>query len=289
MDAGQVLLIAIPVVVIGAAVLVIATSRRRDASFSGEARRRDRSATGEVAATHAEIEEAASAEGRERAEQSKELVTARTGAPATRGGRAVARRDPEEVAVTRRQFFNRGIVGSMALALGGFGTSMIAFLWPQSTAGFGGIVKTPDTKDNILVSLRTKKEPYYVPEARTYLVEYPQDSLPNAQKAYTGALTKVVSGIKETGLVGLYQKCVHLGCRVPWCQTAQWFECPCHGSKYNRVGEKRGGPAPRGLDRWPISLNDDGTIQINTGGTAILGPPIGTNTTGQEREGPDCV
>ena len=288
MDAGQVLLIAIPVVAIAAAVLLIATSRRRDATFSAEARRRDRSATGEVAPLAEDAEATATAEGRERAERSKELVTARTGAPARRGG-AVARRDPEEIAVTRRQFFNRGIVGSMALALGGFGTSVIAFLWPTASGGFGGIVKTPDTKDNILVSLRTKKEPYYVPEARTYLVEYPEASIPNAEKAYTGALEKVVQGIKDTGLVGLYQKCVHLGCRVPWCQSAQWFECPCHGSKYNRVGEKRGGPAPRGLDRWPIQLNSDGTIQINTGGTVIQGPPIGTNTTGQEREGPDCI
>jgi cytochrome b6-f complex iron-sulfur subunit len=288
MDAGQVLLIAIPVVVIAAAVLVIATSRRRDATFSSEARRRDRSATGDVAAPSTDLEEAASVEGRERAEQSKELVTARSGTPATRG-RAVARRDPEEVAVTRRQFFNRGIVGSMALALGGFGASTIAFLWPPASGGFGGTVKTPLSRDDILVELRTKKQPYYVPEARSYLVEYPQNAIPNAETSYTGALTKVVEGIKDTGLVALYQKCVHLGCRVPWCQSSQWFECPCHGSKYNRVGEKRGGPAPRGLDHWPISLNTDGTVEVDTGGTAIQGPPIGTNTTGQEREGPSCV
>ena len=32
--------------------------------------------------------------------------------------------------------------------------------------------------------------------------------------------------------------------------AAQWFECPCHGSQYNRVGEKKGGPAPRGMDRF---------------------------------------
>jgi cytochrome b6-f complex iron-sulfur subunit len=288
MDAGQVLLIAVPVVIIAAAVLLIATSRRRDATFSSEARRRDRSATGEVATPSTDLEAAASVEGRERAEQSKELVTAKTGAPATRG-RAVARRDPEEIAVTRRQFFNRGIVGSMALALGGFGTSMIAFLWPTASGGFGGVVRTPDDKAFIDDYLTTKKEPYYVPEARTYLVAYPQASLPNAESVYKGALEKVVEGIKETGFVALYQKCVHLGCRVPWCATAQWFECPCHGSKYNRVGEKRGGPAPRGLDRWPISLTSDNKIEINTGGTAIQGPPIGTNTTGQEREGPDCI
>jgi cytochrome b6-f complex iron-sulfur subunit len=76
---------------------------------------------------------------------------------------------------------------------------------------------------------------------------------------------------------------------VPWCQTSQWFECPCHGSKYNRVGEKRGGPAPRGLDRFPLEVSG-GSIIVNTDGTALVqGPPIGTDTTGQTQEGAACV
>jgi cytochrome b6-f complex iron-sulfur subunit len=75
---------------------------------------------------------------------------------------------------------------------------------------------------------------------------------------------------------------------VPFCETSQWFECPCHGSKYNRVGEKKAGPAPRGLDHWPMTIDGD-SVTIDTAGTAINGPPIGTNTTGQEPEGPLCV
>jgi cytochrome b6-f complex iron-sulfur subunit len=93
----------------------------------------------------------------------------------------------------------------------------------------------------------------------------------------------------EAGYTALSQKCVHLGCRVPWCQTSQWFECPCHGSKYNRVGEKRGGPAPRGLDRWPLSVSG-GSIEVDqTGGVPVTGPPIGTDTTEQSAEGAPCV
>ncbi|HUV11180.1 MAG TPA: Rieske 2Fe-2S domain-containing protein, partial [Acidimicrobiia bacterium] len=79
----------------------------------------------------------------------------------------------------------------------------------------------------------------------------------------------------------------HLGCRVPWCQTSQWFECPCHGSKYNRVGEKRGGPAPRGMDRYGMSVSG-GSIIVDTS-TLIQGPTIGTDTTGQGQEGAPCV
>ncbi len=72
-------------------------------------------------------------------------------------------------------------------------------------------------------------------------------TLAKAKKVYKPAIYKDMS---ELGIVALYQRCVHLGCRVPFCQTSQWFECPCHGSKYNRVGEKKAGPAPRGLDRF---------------------------------------
>jgi cytochrome b6-f complex iron-sulfur subunit len=108
--------------------------------------------------------------------------------------------------------------------------------------------------------------------------------LPKAKKVYSDSIFPEM----QAGIVVLYQKCVHLGCRVPWCQTSQWFECPCHGSKYSRVGEKKGGPAPRGLDRFPADVAGDGQVTINTG-IVVQGPPIGTDTTGQEAEGPHCV
>ena len=92
----------------------------------------------------------------------------------------------------------------------------------------------------------------------------------------------------ELGLVALYQKCPHLGCRVPSCPSSGWFECPCHGSQYNRVGEKKAGPAPRGMDRFPVTVSANGDVTVDTG-TVVDGPPIGTNTTGQEAEGPHCI
>jgi cytochrome b6-f complex iron-sulfur subunit len=115
-------------------------------------------------------------------------------------------------------------------------------------------------------------------------VPYPKDAIPKAKKV--PQYQPVLAGMEE-GIVALYQKCVHLGCKVPWCQTSQWFECPCHGSKYSRVGEKRGGPAPRGLDRFVVTVSGD-KMTIDTG-IVIIGPPIGTDTTGQGAEGPPCV
>ena len=92
----------------------------------------------------------------------------------------------------------------------------------------------------------------------------------------------------EAGIVALYQKCPHLGCRVPECATSQWFECPCHGSQYNRVGEKKAGPAPRGMDHFLITVTGSSDVIIDTS-YPFPGVPIGTNTTGQEAEGPHCI
>ena len=111
--------------------------------------------------------------------------------------------------------------------------------------------------DDILAEIDATRKPYYVPEARTYIRPYPSADLAAAEKVYP---PNIISGM-EQGVVALWQRCVHLGCRVPWCDTSQWFECPCHGSKYNAVGEKRDGPAPRGLDRFPVSV-DGGDIII---------------------------
>jgi cytochrome b6-f complex iron-sulfur subunit len=184
--------------------------------------------------------------------------------------------------VTRRQFFNRGIFAAQAFAVTSFGSAAIAFLWPSLSGGFGSKVNAGPVQE-IEAWLQEKQEPFYVPEARSYLNPYPAAVLPEAKDVYSES---IVAGM-ALGLVALFQKCPHLGCRVPWCQTSQWFECPCHGSKYNRVGEKKGGPAPRGMDRFPLDVVD-GNVVVNTGIVA-LGPPIGTNTTGQEAEGPNCV
>lgn len=190
--------------------------------------------------------------------------------------------DPETIAVTRRQFLNRGSATLMGLGLASFGGAVLAFLWPQLGSGFGAKI-TAGKLDDITGKIRDTKAPFYVAEARTWLSAYPESAISKAKQVYAGG---VLEGM-ESGVVALYQKCVHLGCRVPWCGSSQWFECPCHGSKYNRVGEKKGGPAPRGLDRFAVSISN-GSIVIDTG-KVIQGPPIGTNTTGQEQEGPHCA
>jgi cytochrome b6-f complex iron-sulfur subunit len=280
-----VLIIAIPVILTAAVVAIVATGRRRSTtgSLSHETRSRDRSDEPIAGDTSSETDED---EGRRRADESRRALGSGSSVPAAQGARVPAARTPvdeEELGLSRRQFFNRGILASLALAAGGFGASLLAFLWPNSAGGFGGKVAAGTSLTDMLAYNTDKKQPFYIPEARAYVVPYPKADLPKAQKVYA----PVVYAGMEKGIVVLYQKCVHLGCRVPWCDTSQWFECPCHGSKYSRVGEKKGGPAPRGLDRFAVSISGQ-DVTIDTG-LIVLGPPIGTDTTGQGAEGPPCV
>jgi len=272
--------------------LVTARSRATTGRLSRETRRSDQAARGSTAAEGAAATDEAAvvestAEGRARAAEARRAIESGGSAvPEPRATTTPAVYEPvdlEELGVTRRQFFNRSILAGSGLGLGAFGIAALAFLWPSASGGFGGKVvvgSEADAKDAF-----DNKIPYYNAAAKTYIVAYPKDDIAKAKKitAYTAP---IIAGM-EAGYVALYQKCVHLGCRVPWCSSSQWFECPCHGSKYNRVGEKQGGPAPRGLDRFVLSVSG-GNITVDTG-NLVLGPPIGTNTTGQSPEGAPCV
>ncbi len=191
--------------------------------------------------------------------------------------------DQEAVDVSRRQFFNRASIFLVLTGTAAFGASLIAFLWPRAGGGFGSKVNV-GRLDDLIAQIRSERGFVYKPEARTWLTSYPADSLSKARLSYG---KQTISTGMESGIIALYQKCPHLGCRVPECKSSQWFECPCHGSQYNRVGEKKAGPAPRGMDRFGVSVTN-GNVIVDTG-TTFNGPAIGINTTGQEAEGPHCV
>jgi cytochrome b6-f complex iron-sulfur subunit len=89
----------------------------------------------------------------------------------------------------------------------------------------------------------------------------------------------------DAGIAALFRKCPHQGCRVPECDESGQFECPCCGSVFGPLGELRGGPAPRGMDRFETRI-ENGELWLVTG-TIIEGLPIGTEL-GEAVE-PGCV
>ena len=274
------LVIVIPLVVVLGAVVVFAALRRSDSggatgALSRETRKRDNSETTVLAddapLSGRQFEKSAAVERRS---GSVEKVTSSVA--------TYVPPDADAIGVTRRQFFNRSIIILIGLTLSGFGAAFVAFLWPTPKGGFGSKIRVGNVSD-VLAKISAGKGFLYLAEGRMWITAYPASAVDKAKSVYPPA---VLPGM-EAGVVALYQKCPHLGCRVPSCQTSQWFECPCHGSQYNQAGEKKGGPAPRGMDRFAMDVTA-GVLTVDTG-QIFQGPPIGTNTTGQEAEGPHCV
>ena len=215
------------------------------------------------------------------------LVRSRQAAARFKEAAAGVRPRPEEAApeakkmpkpVSRREFLRRSLLGSIGLFSAQFGAASIAFLWPNLRGGFGAKIDLALAPSDIKSLIDSDNQPFYFGAGRFDLVPYDVEPVPD-----------IYQGFVAEGLMALYQKCVHLGCRVPFCVQSQWFECPCHGSKYNRAGEYQDGPAPRGMDRFPITV-ENGTVVVDTATAGQeTGPPRGTNTLQQAPEGPFCV
>jgi cytochrome b6-f complex iron-sulfur subunit len=192
-----------------------------------------------------------------------------------------------EMGVTRRKFLNRASFGLFAGAFfASLGLGMLSFLWPKLKGGFG----TPINAGN-LTSLRDEIVqddgtliPKFIAAAQSWLVVMDEKDIPGS--SFEG-LPVLAGGGVEPGVMALWQRCVHLGCRVPECTSSQGFECPCHGSRYNFHGEYEAGPAPRNLDRFEVAVNDAGDLIINTG--TIFQTPRAHHKTATYPQGPSCL
>jgi cytochrome b6-f complex iron-sulfur subunit len=188
---------------------------------------------------------------------------------------AAAGAKPTRAPVARRDFLRGGLLAALGVFLAEFGGASLAFLWPNLKGQFGSVITAGSLAD-IKAYIEQNNQPFYLGAGRFYIVPYHGD----------GANT-IYAGLVDQNLMALYQRCVHLGCRVPFCQASQWFECPCHGSKYNEAGEYQLGPAPTGLQRFPLKVV--GTeVTVDTS-KKVDGPPRGTDTIHEPPQGPFCV
>jgi cytochrome b6-f complex iron-sulfur subunit len=193
-----------------------------------------------------------------------------------------------EFGVTRRKFFNRALGGLFGIFLAQFAVASLAFAWPKLKGGFGTPInagKIEDIRRQVLLG-DGSIQPLFVAAAQSWVVPFPESSI--AGSSFDGLPAPAVAGAgAETGLMALWQRCVHLGCRVPACIPSQGFECPCHGSKYNFHGEYQDGPAPRNMDRFAVSLNDADDLIIDTG--TVLQTSRSKVLTIAYPQGPSCL
>ena len=87
----------------------------------------------------------------------------------------------------------------------------------------------------------------------------PEDFPPGARIAIdTRRICIVRDGDK---MAAISTTCTHLGCIVAVATTG--FACPCHGSRYDQDGNVTGGPAPRALPWYQVSLAPNGELEVD--------------------------
>jgi cytochrome b6-f complex iron-sulfur subunit len=72
---------------------------------------------------------------------------------------------------------------------------------------------------------------------------------------------RVVVVREKEGFAAVSLVCTHLGCTIRTSDAG--FECPCHGSQYDNDGYVTGGPAPRPLDWFQVSVAPNGDLEID--------------------------
>ena len=116
-------------------------------------------------------------------------------------------------------------IGAAVLVIGELMGGTLAFLWPRrrQTAGENVFIagKAADFKVGEVVPFRKEK---------TFIVR------------------------AEGGFLAISAVCTHLHCIVNWNQVLKRFECPCHGAKFNLMGEVLEGPPPRPLDLYKLQV-----------------------------------
>jgi cytochrome b6-f complex iron-sulfur subunit len=69
--------------------------------------------------------------------------------------------------------------------------------------------------------------------------------------------------LEDGGFLALSRKCTHLGCTVPWVAEEKKFICPCHASAFDIAGNVISSPAPRPLDIYPVTIENN-IVKVDT-------------------------
>ena len=173
--------------------------------------------------------------------------------------------------LSRRRFLRRSMLAVYGLS----GTAAVAgalyMMYPNLAGQFGSDL-TIGTKASFPAA---KPQDYkigqagifYVQEAKTYLSHLAPGTTLLLSGTNLSDQLDAENFVKDKDgslWVALYQRCVHLGCTVPFRNDCVSFKCPCHGSHYNVDGEYLDGPAPRSLDRFAMSFSGDNVV-VSTG------------------------
>ena len=176
--------------------------------------------------------------------------------------------------LSRRRFLRRSMLAIWGLSTTAAVGGALYMLYPNLTGQFGSDFtigkKTdfPAAKPGHGTFMLNQAGVFYEQTAKTYISHLAADTnflLHGSDLTEQLSSENFVKDSDGSYWVALYQRCVHLGCTVPFRNDCDSFKCPCHGSHYNVDGEYLDGPAPRSLDRFAMSFDSSGNVVVSTG------------------------
>lgn len=92
---------------------------------------------------------------------------------------------------------------------------------------------------------------------------YVDDYLPGSVTIFKLEKLCLIRGIEDKGFLAISLVCSHLGCSVHWDEESKKFQCPCHSSSFDEVGDVLDSPASNALDYFPVIVKE-GKVLVNT-------------------------
>jgi cytochrome b6-f complex iron-sulfur subunit len=183
----------------------------------------------------------------------------------------VALRERPTAGISRRALLRRSLGVAVGVATLEGLAGMLSFVWPIG-ARSGSKVRVGTLADLIAANANLPIAdgfPAFVPDARAFVM-----TIDPARGAWLPGVDPTGDGT-ALNVRAVSQRCPHLGCRPNPCVEDFWFRCPCHQSRYDRLGIKAAGtlfgPAARSMDRYPIEVDKDGILIVDTS-RVELGP-----------------
>jgi cytochrome b6-f complex iron-sulfur subunit len=143
--------------------------------------------------------------------------------------------------IQRRQILRVGFAAAVGLGVTELVASLAPYLWVTRIIGLGAPVPVGTASDILKQFAATNDRPILFREGRFFLLHAPG------------------------GIIAAYRKCTHLGCTVPFNTAKDLFECPCHGSRFDKhTAVVVRTPAPKPLQLFHISESPSGALIVDT-------------------------
>ena len=151
-----------------------------------------------------------------------------------------------KAATSKTQVDRRIVITALAIGFVALGVTLTAWTLAAVRFMFPNVLREPPSRFKV-----------GFPDA------FPPGNVDERFKAQFGVWVVNAEYNGEMQLVALKTVCTHLGCTPNWLDAEQKFKCPCHGSGFYKDGINFEGPAPRPLERYAISIADDGQVQVD--------------------------